>query len=53
MQVKRAKDLAQKMIWMVENRDKLNEMGDKSYEMCLERFTVAKINKRMMEIMEI
>lgn len=53
VQVKRAKDLAQKMIWMVENRDKLNEMGDKSYEMCLERFTVAKINKRMMEIMEI
>ena len=53
VQTKRAKDLALKMVWMIKNRDKLQEMGDKSYEMCLERFTIDKINNRMMEIMEI
>ena len=53
VKVKRADDLAEKMIWMIEHRDKLQAMGDKSYEMCLEKFTIEKIDKRMMDIMEI
>lgn len=53
VQVKRANDLAKKMIWMIEHRNKLQKMGDKSYELCLERFTIEKINHRMMEIMEV
>ena len=39
------------MIWMVEHRDKLQKMGDKSYEMCKEKFTIEIIDARMMEIM--
>ena len=51
VKVKRANDLAKKMIWMVEHRDKLQKMGDKSYEMCKEKFTIEIIDARMMEIM--
>lgn len=50
-QVKRSKDLANKMIWMIEHRDKLQEMGDKSYEICLDKFTVDKVNGQMMKVM--
>ena len=53
VQTKRAKDLALKMIWMIKHREKLQKMGDKSYEMCLERFTIEKINAEMMRIMEV
>ena len=53
VQVKRADDLAKKMIWMIKHRNKLQEMGDKSYELCLEKFTIEKINHRMMAIMEV
>ena len=53
VKVKRANDLAEKMIWMVEHRDKLQKMGDKSYEMCKEKFTIEIIDARMMGIMEV
>lgn len=53
VQVKRAADLAEKMEWMIEHRPELQRMGDKSYAMCLERFTIDKINGRMLEIMSI
>lgn len=46
-----AKDLAEKMIWMVENKNKLQKMGDESYKICLEEFTIDKINAEMMRIM--
>ena len=46
-----ALDLAEKMTWMVERKDKLQEMGDKSYKICLEKFTISIINKRMLEIL--
>ena len=48
-----AADLADKMIWIIEHKNKLQEMGDKSYEICLEKFTIDKIDKRMLEIMGI
>ena len=51
VKVKRANDLAEKMIWMVEHQDKLQEMGDKSFAMCKEKFTIDIIDGRMMEIM--
>lgn len=53
VKVKRANDLADKMIWMIEHRDRLQAMGDKSYQMCLEKFTIEIIDNRMMEIMEV
>ena len=53
VKVKKAGDLADKMVWMVEHKDKLQEMGDESYKICLEKFTIEKINKQMLEIMEV
>ena len=50
---KAPKDLAEKMIWMIEHQDKLQEMGDKSFEMCKEKFTIDIIDGRMMDIMEV
>ena len=51
--IKDSKALAEKMIYMIENRDKLQSMSDKSFEYCKERFDVNIINKRMLEIMKI
>lgn len=51
VETKQVNDLAEKMIWMIENKSKLQRMGDESYKMCLDKFTVEIINKRMMEIM--
>ena len=46
-----ALDLAEKMVWMMEHKDKLQEMGDKSYKICLEKFTIDIINVKMLAIM--
>lgn len=46
-----AKDLAEKMIWMIEHKDALQKMGDESYKICLEKFTIDKVNADMMRIM--
>lgn len=48
-----SRDLAEKMIYMIKNRDKLQEMGDKSYDMCLKKFRIDIIDDKMMEIMKI
>ena len=50
---KNANDLADKMSWMIENKEKLQEMGNKSYELCLNKFTIDIINNNMMRIMGI
>ena len=44
-------DLVEKMEWMLKNRERLQEMGDESYKMCLEKFEVGVINAGMMELM--
>lgn len=44
-------DLADKMLWMVNNAKKLPKMGEESYKMCLDKFTIEKINAEMMRIM--
>lgn len=46
-------DLVLKMEWMIVNRSKLKSMSDKSYKICLEKFTIDIINKRMLDIMGI
>ena len=46
-----SRDLAKKMIYMIKNRDKLQEMGNESYELCLKKFDVEIVNKNMLEIM--
>ena len=51
--IKDADALAEKMIYMIEHREKLDKMSDESYKYCKERFDVNIINKRMLEIMEI
>lgn len=53
VKVKRVNDLADKMIWMIEHRDKLQEMGDESYKICLEKFTIEKVDADMLRIMEV
>ena len=51
--IKDSKALADKMIYMIEHRDELEKMAQKSYEYCKERFDVNIINKKMLEIMDI
>ena len=51
--IKDSQALAEKMIYLIENRDKLEKMSNESYEYCKKRFDVNIINKRMLEIMEI
>ena len=41
------------MIYMIEHREELDKMGQKSYEYCKKRFDIKIINKKMLEIMEI
>lgn len=53
VQPKNVDDLAEKMTWMIENKDKLQDMGNKSYELCLSKFTIDIINNNMMNIMNI
>lgn len=48
-----AKDLAEKMNWMVEHKDNLQKMGDKSFEICKEKFEIGIINEKMMKVMGI
>lgn len=46
-----AKDLAEKMIWMIEHKNKLQKMGDKSFEICKKKFEIGIINEKMMGVM--
>ena len=46
-------DLANKMEFMIENKDLLENMGKHSFEYVKERFDVNLINKKMLEIMDL
>ena len=50
---KNIEDLVNKMIYLIEHKDKLIEMGDISYKICMDKFTIDKIDKEMMRIMRI
>lgn len=43
--------MAEKIIWMIENKEKLQEMGNYSYKIAKERFDINIINKKMIEVM--
>ncbi len=45
-------DLARKMEYMIKNENKLESMGNCSYEYAKERFEINKINHQMMEIIK-
>lgn len=51
--VKDVDTLAEKMIWYIENADKIPEMGEKSHKLCEERFDVRKVNAEMLLLMGI
>ena len=51
--VKSSEKLAKKMIWFVENSDQIGEMGIESRKMVEDKFDVHKVNKEILEIMEI
>lgn len=45
--------LAEKMIYFIENPQKIAEMGDASYQIAIEKFDVNKVNRRLIQILEI
>lgn len=45
--------LAEKMEWFIVNKEQINTMGQESYELCLEKFDVKKVNQKMLEYMNI
>lgn len=51
--VKDAKALADKMLYMIENREELESMAEESYKYCYEKFNVDIINEKMLKIMGI
>ncbi|ELB2154893.1 glycosyltransferase family 4 protein [Vibrio parahaemolyticus] len=46
-----AEQLAEKMIWFIENQDKWQEMGKSSHDMAYEKFDVHKVNAEILKIM--
>ena len=53
VQPRNAEELAEKIIWMIENEEKVEEMGKQSRKICEEKFDVKAINKKMIEIMKL
>lgn len=51
--VKNSKVLAEKMIWMIEHREEAEIMGQKSLEICKEKFDVNKVNEVILKTMEL
>lgn len=51
--IKNPGQLAEKMIWMIENKDELKKMGKASLAICREKFDVKKVNKVILRTMEL
>ncbi|QDY44836.1 glycosyltransferase family 4 protein [Planococcus glaciei] len=51
--VKNSSKLAEKMIWMIENQDNIEKMGNKSLEICRDKFDVRKVNKTILSTMKL
>jgi glycosyltransferase involved in cell wall biosynthesis len=47
-----SEELANKMIWFVKNKDKIQSMGEHSRLIVENRFDVRSVNKEMMKILE-
>ncbi len=43
--------LAERMVWFIENQDKWQEMGKRSHDMAYEKFDVHKVNAEILKIM--
>lgn len=43
--------LAERMVWFIENQDKWQEMGKRSHDMAYEKFDVHKVNAEILRIM--
>ena len=52
-EVGNVEELAEKMEWFIHNKKMIPQMGNKSLKYCQEKFEVDKINKNMLEIMNI
>lgn len=48
---KDSKDLAEKMIWMINNTEQVEKMGKESRKFCEEKFDVNKVNKVILDTM--
>jgi len=48
-----APELAEKMIWYIENKDRINNMGLESRRIVENRFDIRKVNKEMLRILEV
>ena len=51
--VRSINELAEKMIWFIENSEKIEPMGIESRRIVVEKFDVHKINAKMLEIMRL
>ncbi|MFJ8257593.1 glycosyltransferase family 4 protein [Peribacillus asahii] len=51
--IKNANKLAEKMIWMIQNREEVERMGKESFRMCKEKFDVNKVNKVILNTMNL
>lgn len=45
--------LVEKMEWFIENKEQIQTMGKNSYDLCVEKFDVKKVNKSLLKIMQI
>ena len=48
-----SKELANRMIWFIKNRDEIKSMGEQSRKIVEKRFDVRKVNQEMLKILEI
>ena len=53
VKVKDVNDLTEKMEWFILNPERIKDMGQASYEHCLDKYDVKKVNKDMLSIMNI
>lgn len=51
--VKNTKEIEEKMIWFIENPEKISEMGKASLDLCKKKFDVNKVNQDMLKHMKI
>lgn len=49
--VKDAESLAEKMIWMIENKKAVKQMGEESFKIARDKFEVSKVNRVMLDTM--
>lgn len=53
VEVGNCQELAERIIWFIENSDKWQEMGDASFDIVKQKFDVEKVNQELLKIMKI